>query len=557
MSINSADEFYTSMGVLTQEMMDGKSIDADQLMKMVYAMAPFPYPQLTELREKYTYNITPFSQAAMNGSTITRRVTPMTSHNTATNHSSGAGLSDDEFDDDEMIDNINCFAGFFPPQQPSPSNSRRISDDNKNDSSSDISKVSPGAYAAHSEAIPPRLSANPARITLDIDMLRKQYKRLKHRQTQAHIIISAASARNQNSRIVHGTNRLKAPSVIAPIESPMAVNHLFVGREMVNSGRNRKVVKAPTISASYFGSPADKLKNLHNIKSSATPVDLSSCSTNVESDFSRSLSTEGSVASNESTVSLALALDTNSESSDIVATTDIVPCDWDVSSDQKGDCVTTTGNDAPGQCSIVLENFNCSNKITPVSMDKEIEDKHITLTSSETDPNINQTRVEEQSSCKPTNPDIANVILPVSTVEEKNSQQKLHVTNHINHSVSTIQPQSSFKRVADSWCAVMNARRSSDVNLDVDKGDDVQEAKTFNPFPKQYMNYRKARNGLRLGLYSMENVTKVDPVTLKASVGPRGLRRTGRGVTPAYTDSIWQRYRRTRARNKMEACLLP
>lgn len=26
----------------------------------VYSMAPFPFPQLAELREKYTYNITPF-----------------------------------------------------------------------------------------------------------------------------------------------------------------------------------------------------------------------------------------------------------------------------------------------------------------------------------------------------------------------------------------------------------------------------------------------------------------------------------------------------------------
>lgn len=27
---------------------------------MVYSMAAFPFPQLAELREKYTYNITPF-----------------------------------------------------------------------------------------------------------------------------------------------------------------------------------------------------------------------------------------------------------------------------------------------------------------------------------------------------------------------------------------------------------------------------------------------------------------------------------------------------------------
>jgi len=30
------------------------------IVQEVYAMAVFPFPQLAELREKYTYNITPF-----------------------------------------------------------------------------------------------------------------------------------------------------------------------------------------------------------------------------------------------------------------------------------------------------------------------------------------------------------------------------------------------------------------------------------------------------------------------------------------------------------------
>lgn len=35
-------------------------IETEELMQRVYSMAPFPFPNLAELREKYTYNITPF-----------------------------------------------------------------------------------------------------------------------------------------------------------------------------------------------------------------------------------------------------------------------------------------------------------------------------------------------------------------------------------------------------------------------------------------------------------------------------------------------------------------
>ncbi|KAM5251373.1 TBC1 domain family member 30 isoform 5-T5 [Hipposideros larvatus] len=55
-----ADEFYSTMGRLTQEMLQNDLLESHELMQTVYSMAPFPFPQMAELREKYTYNITPF-----------------------------------------------------------------------------------------------------------------------------------------------------------------------------------------------------------------------------------------------------------------------------------------------------------------------------------------------------------------------------------------------------------------------------------------------------------------------------------------------------------------
>jgi len=64
----------------------------------IYLIAPFPLQQLAELREKYTYNIRPFTPA--------------------TKRSSGAeGVtlpSDEDELDDEDLENITCFTGFIP-----------------------------------------------------------------------------------------------------------------------------------------------------------------------------------------------------------------------------------------------------------------------------------------------------------------------------------------------------------------------------------------------------------------------------------------------------------
>ena len=58
-------------------------------------------------------------------------------------------------------------------------------------SSYDISKATPGAYAEHApqnEAVTP--SSVIQRSTMDIGMLHMQYRRLRQRQKQAHIILA-------------------------------------------------------------------------------------------------------------------------------------------------------------------------------------------------------------------------------------------------------------------------------------------------------------------------------------------------------------------------------
>lgn len=67
------------------------------LAQFIYACAPIPMQQLPELREKYTYNIRPFTSAGNS------------------NRKAGSMLPSDEDDlDEEDLEAISCFTGIIP-----------------------------------------------------------------------------------------------------------------------------------------------------------------------------------------------------------------------------------------------------------------------------------------------------------------------------------------------------------------------------------------------------------------------------------------------------------
>ena len=64
MEVHSADEFYCLMGELSATMMAGNLLDGDAMVKSIYALGDFPLCHLHELRERYTFDIRPFTPAA-------------------------------------------------------------------------------------------------------------------------------------------------------------------------------------------------------------------------------------------------------------------------------------------------------------------------------------------------------------------------------------------------------------------------------------------------------------------------------------------------------------
>ncbi|XP_062593729.1 TBC1 domain family member 30-like [Saccostrea cucullata] len=254
LSASSADEFYSLMGTLTQETMDGRIFNADLLIKFIYACAPLPMQQLPELREKYTYNIRPFTSASN------------------TNKRSGANnmLPSDEDDlDEDDLEAISCFTGIMPASGISKG---KGSDLDPNSSTADISMVGPGAYGMGGDS---NQSNNSSvyleRMCTDIGSLKKQYSKLKQRQTQAHVIIAAASAKQQ----------AKVKALTPKMEPPRAINHLFVSKAMlpnVNHARNRggKVMMVPQFLQKEQKTPNKYVQEIVNTKQNSTETSVNS-----------------------------------------------------------------------------------------------------------------------------------------------------------------------------------------------------------------------------------------------------------------------------------------
>lgn len=57
--LKSADQFYATMNDLMNDFAEGRIVSTQELLFEIYELAPFPYPHVKELREKFMYNIAP------------------------------------------------------------------------------------------------------------------------------------------------------------------------------------------------------------------------------------------------------------------------------------------------------------------------------------------------------------------------------------------------------------------------------------------------------------------------------------------------------------------
>ncbi|XP_051651747.1 TBC1 domain family member 30 isoform X5 [Manacus candei] len=217
-----ADEFYSTMGKLTQEMLEDSLIDSNELMQTVYTMAQFPFPQLAELREKYTYNITPFP-AAVKSTSFSGRL----------GRTRDSDEENDLDDEDSIANAIGCLgplSGFLAPELQKYQKQMKDQNEEQSLGSSNIAELSPGAIdSCRSDYHAAFNSMMMERMTTDINALKKQYSRIKKKQQQQvhHVYIRADKG--------PVTNLLPSQVNHSPV-----INHLLLGKKMKLNNRSLK-----------------------------------------------------------------------------------------------------------------------------------------------------------------------------------------------------------------------------------------------------------------------------------------------------------------------------
>ncbi|XP_059702972.1 TBC1 domain family member 30 isoform X5 [Haemorhous mexicanus] len=217
-----ADEFYSTMGKLTQEMLEDSLIDSNELMQTVYTMAQFPFPQLAELREKYTYNITPFP-AAVKSTSFSGRL----------GRTRDSDEENDLDDEDSIANAIGCLgplSGFLAPELQKYQKQMKDQNEEQSLGSSNIAELSPGAIdSCRSDYQAAFNSMMMERMTTDINALKKQYSRIKKKQQQQvhHVYIRADK----------GPVTSLLPSQVN--HSPV-INHLLLGKKMKLNNKSLK-----------------------------------------------------------------------------------------------------------------------------------------------------------------------------------------------------------------------------------------------------------------------------------------------------------------------------
>lgn len=242
-----ADEFYSMMGKLTQEMLEDNLIESHELMQTVYSMAPFPFPQLAELREKYTYNITPFP-APVKSASFSGRPSKMRD-------------SDEENDDDEDINanSVGClgpFSGLLAPELQR--YQKQIKEHKEEQKLGNIAELSPGAIdSCRGEYHAVFNSMMMERMTTDINALKQQYSRIKKRQLQQihQVYIRAGLEEERDPGILFDPrdqlNNDKGPvnSILSSqVNHSPVINHLLLGKKLkqVNRSSKNTVVQLPS-----------------------------------------------------------------------------------------------------------------------------------------------------------------------------------------------------------------------------------------------------------------------------------------------------------------------
>lgn len=201
---------------------------------MTYKIAVFPFPNLHELRERYTYNITPFMTASSadeysDSDRKKRKSKKKQQHSMYDN-------------DDEDDDPFYCFSGLVSNPAPphlqvgnEKAHHHHYSGGNKQSLESLATSPERSALNSHLNRKAQHNNAMAERMSTDISALTRQYLAIRNKQSQAHLIC-AKPASPSPRKPKPGSGKGKtifplSPAAGAPVDMPVMINHLLIGKD--------------------------------------------------------------------------------------------------------------------------------------------------------------------------------------------------------------------------------------------------------------------------------------------------------------------------------------
>ncbi|RNA24186.1 TBC1 domain family member [Brachionus plicatilis] len=220
MKATSADSFYSMMSILSVRLFDQNVMEENQLIDKMFSYGAFPLDGLSDLREKFTFNINPFQSLKKDNDQLVK----LGDQQTQLDLRLRSG-DQDEQEIDDLAKMISCFALLMPGRAVTSPHHKDImieavaaANTFGSKKKDELSLVTPGAISFISQMYNPKPLSE--QLTMDLNELKKQYKKLKERQKQAQIIIQSASDQHklkQRSREPHFS-----------LQPPTIVNHLLI-----------------------------------------------------------------------------------------------------------------------------------------------------------------------------------------------------------------------------------------------------------------------------------------------------------------------------------------
>ncbi|XP_067863952.1 TBC1 domain family member 30-like [Heptranchias perlo] len=192
---------------LSQEMMEAKLMDCSELMQAVYSMATFPFPQVVELRKKYSH--TPF-QAMVTASSYHLKETQCKRR--ASNGTDGT---------------CTLLSAVDYPHAPNPQNCQKTAQSEKRKSSCNIAKMVQAT--AGENGLQHQMALNSTeKMATHTTMSKQQYSKMSKRQQQ-----------NQCLTPRHGSNDSCSSGTPLRSKKSKVINRFLGGKKLKNSGKSK------------------------------------------------------------------------------------------------------------------------------------------------------------------------------------------------------------------------------------------------------------------------------------------------------------------------------